>query len=124
MGLLEMSVSVINFLNAKLAIESQKRQAEINSWRPKTEEFARNLNGLVDNYDIDKINQATLLLAKAIDVLAGAGPAIVDINEQHRRAQNLMQSVIRSRLNLNESSIRILSDHKILNKTELEELKH
>ena len=117
-----MSVSVINFLSAKIAIEAQKRQAESNAWRPKTEEFARNLNGLVQNYEIDKVNQATLLLAKAIDVLAQAGPITLDLDEQHKRAQNLMQSVIRSRLSLNQTAIRILSSDNTMKRSDFEEI--
>jgi hypothetical protein len=104
-----MSVSVINFTNAKLALQAQKEREKGDFLREKTKDFAFQLNNLVSDFHIDPVHQATLLMAKAIDVLVTAGPVPANLDEQHARAKNLLQSVIRARTDLMEKSVRIVS---------------
>ena len=48
-------------------------------------------------------------MAKAIDVLAVAGPVPSSVHDQHARASNLLQSVFRARTEMLEKSVRIIS---------------
>ena len=76
--------------------------------RSQTLKFTNNINALVAEFPIDPVHQATLLMAKAIDVLAAAGPVPSTVEEQHKRSENLLQSVMRARGDLMEKSVRIL----------------
>lgn len=108
-GVLTMSVSIINFTNAKLALETKKFKENTNSWRPKTEQFASYLSDITANSDIDPVHKATLMMAKAIDVLATAGPVPSSIDEQNARSANLLQTIFQARKNTLEKSVRIYS---------------
>ena len=116
-----MTVSVINFNNAKIALHTKKNAAKTHNQREKTKEFAFEVNSLVSNFNIDPVHQATLLMAKAIDVLVSAGPVPANLEEQHARAKNLLQSVMNARHNLLEKSVRIISTTDIYFKTAGEE---
>ena len=104
-----MSVSVIDFQNAILALESKKNIEIGQSVRKKTQEFAFQINKLSSEYNIDPVHQATLFMAKAIDVIVNAGPLPADLDEQHARAKNLLQSVIRARSEGFKENVRIIS---------------
>jgi hypothetical protein len=112
-GFWKMSVSVINFNAAKQALQTKKDIDKSAVAREKTKDFAFQINNLVAEYSIDPVHQATLLMAKAIDVLVTAGPVPANIDEQHARAKNLLHSVMSARSNLLEKSVRIVSPSAI-----------
>lgn len=104
-----MGASVVNFSDLKarkLAQNSERKQIQ---WRQQTLEFANKLNEISNTHHIDPVHQATLLMAKAIDVLALAGPVPSSVSDQHARAGNLLQSVFRARKDLLEKSVKIIS---------------
>ena len=117
-----MSVSVINFHNAKLALQNKKYVENGKYVHEKTKDFAFQINKLAADYNIDPIHQATLLMAKAIDVIVTAGPVPANLDEQHARAKNLLQSVIRARSDLMEKSVRVLSPQSLNIRASGEEL--
>ena len=102
-------MSVINFKTAKIALQIQKDREKTDFARENTKSFAFQINNIVSEFNIDPIHQATLLMAKAVDVLVTAGPVPANLDEQHARAKNLLQSVIRARTDLMEKSVRIIS---------------
>ena len=118
----KMSLNVINFNNAKLALNSKKEITKNFNNREKTKEFANEINALSSMYDIDPVHQATLLMAKAIDVLVQAGPVPADLEEQNARAKNLLQSIVRARADLMEKSVRIILPSDIYIKKEIDEV--
>ena len=104
-----MNASIVNFHEVK-AIKIAKEADDVRSKsRAQTIEFARILNQSTDEYKVDPVHQATLLMAKAIDVLAVAGPVPSSVHDQHARASNLLQSVFRARADMLEKSVRIIS---------------
>jgi len=112
-----MNSTIVNFMNAKVALKEKDFLEKQSLTRQKTHKFAFEVNSLVANYDIDPIHQATLLMAKAIDVLATAGPVPSKTDEQHARAKNLLQSVITARTNLKTANVRIISNKTFNTKT-------
>jgi hypothetical protein len=108
-----MNSSIINFIDAKNSYYSQKDREKSVLAKKNTEDFAFKLNSLVCEFNIDPVHQATLLMAKSIDVLVTAGPVPANLDEQHARAKNLLQSIIRSRSELIEKSVRIVTSEDI-----------
>ena len=104
-----MSATVVNFVQARANRITEASVAATNLNRKITMDFARFLNDSVAQHSIDPVHQATLLMAKAIDVLAVAGPVPSSVHDQHARASNLLQSVFRARTEMLEKSVRIIS---------------
>ena len=104
-----MSATVVNFVQARANRITEASEAVAYQNRQITMEFARLLNDSVAQYAVDPVHQATLLMAKAIDVLSVAGPVPSSVHDQHARASNLLQSVFRARNNMFEKSVRIIS---------------
>lgn len=104
-----MSASVVNLVKARANKIAEASRIAAQQNRETTEQFARLLNDSVSHYNIDPVHQATLLMAKAIDVLAAAGHVPNSIEDQHCRADNLLHSVFRARHDLLEKSVRIVS---------------
>jgi len=104
-----MSAAVINLVQARANKIAEASSIAAQQTRETTVQFARLLNDSVDQYSIDPVHQATLLMAKAIDVLAAAGPVPSSIEEQNCRADNLLHSVFRARNDLLEKSVRIVT---------------
>ena len=109
-----MNASIVNFNEAKTIRIAKQAEDMLTQSRAQTVEFANFLNKAADDYKIDPVHQATLLMAKAIDVLSLAGPVPSSIQDQHARASNLLQSVFRARTNMLEKSVRIISADNIL----------
>ena len=118
-----MSNSVINFFDAKIARNEKANLKFSEQSKKQTLNFACNINNLVEDCKIDPVHQATLLMAKAIDILASAGPVPLNLEEQHNRALNLLHSVINARGNLMEKSVRILYSGEVGKKIPFGELK-
>ena len=108
-----MSNSVINLLEVKRSRKANLENKKMNISKDLTLKFATNINLIVSDFPIDPIHQATLLMAKAIDVLAMAGPVPSTIDDQHKRSENLLRSVMTARSNLMEKSVRILYSEDI-----------
>ena len=108
-----MSASIVNFSDLKVRNLTQKAEHEHRKWRQQTVDFARHLNDLPGSQQIDPVHQATLLMAKAIDVLSQAGPVPSSIDDQHARAGNLLHSVFRARKDMLEKSVRIICAENI-----------
>jgi hypothetical protein len=104
-----MCTVIVNFEQARANKLAEASTAANLQNRQTTMDFARLLNDSVDQYPIDPIHQATLLMAKAIDVLTVAGPVPCTVNDQHARASNLLHSVFRARAEMLEKSVRIIS---------------
>ena len=104
-----MSAAVVNLVQARAEKIAEASRLAAQQTRESTVQFARLLNDSVDQYKIDPVHQATLLMAKAIDVLAAAGPVPSSIEDQHCRADNLLHSVFRARRDLLEKSVRIVT---------------
>ena len=105
-----MSCVVINFSQAKLAIDARINKTQNDSWRPKTLKFVENLSYIVSDADIDPLHKATLLMAKAVDVLSHIGPLTNSVEEENIRAKQLLHSITVARLKSIEPSVRIISD--------------
>ena len=104
-----MSAAVINLVQARAEKVAEASRLAAKQSRETTVQFARLLNDSVDQHQIDPVHQATLLMAKAIDVLAAAGPVPSTLQDQHCRADNLLHSVFRARRDLLEKSVRIVT---------------
>ena len=104
-----MTAKIVNFTQARANKISQATAASVVQNRQITIDFARHLNETVAKYTVDPVHQATLLMAKAIDVLSVAGPVPCSVHDQHARASNLLQSVFRARTDMFEKSVRIIS---------------
>lgn len=109
-----MNSAILNFEQARAKKIAETSMAAAQQNRQTTMEFARLLNDSVDEYSIDPVHQATLLMAKAIDVLTVAGPVPSTVQEQHARASNLLHSVFRARADMLEKSVRIISADKLM----------
>jgi hypothetical protein len=108
-----MSANILNFEVAranKLRLTSLSPKSQI---RQSTVIFARILNETVSQHTIDPVHQATLLMAKAVDIIGVAGPVTCSLQEQHARASNLLQFVFRARNDMLEKSVRIVSAENI-----------
>ena len=104
-----MGANIVNFAQERANRLNGANAAASLKNRHITLEFATLLNESVAQYSIDPVHQATLLMAKAIDVLSVAGPVPCSVDDQHARASNLLQSVFRARTDLFEKSVRIIS---------------
>ena len=104
-----MNATVVNFIQARANKINETSLAAAHQNRQKTVNFSRVINESVAHYPIDPVHQATLLMAKAIDVLSIAGPVPSSLQDQHARASNLLQSVFRARTEMLEKSVRIIS---------------
>ena len=105
----EMGASIVNFNHIKARKLAQTSEHKQIQWRQQTLEFANKINEISANHQIDPVHQATLLMAKAVDVLALAGPVPSSVADQHARAGNLLQSIFRARKDLLDKSVRIIS---------------
>jgi hypothetical protein len=108
-----MSANVVNFAEKrsvllKKGVEYSRQQNQL-----KTLKFANYLNVTVENTEIDPVHKATLLIAKAIDVLSLAGPVPCGVDDQHARATNLLQSIFRARRDIIEKSVRIITPNNV-----------
>ena len=112
--MLVMCAAVVNFEQARANKIAEASMAAAQQNRQTTMDFARLLNDSVDQYAIDPVHQATLLMAKAIDVLTVAGPVPSTVNDQHARASNLLHSVFRARADMLEKSVRIISADSLM----------
>ena len=108
-----MSAAIYNFVQARTDKMTVKSQVIAQKNRETTMQFAQILNDCVNQYGIDPVHQATLLMAKAIDVLSVAGPVPSSVDEHHARASNLLQSVFRARADMLGKSVRIISAESI-----------
>ena len=109
-----MCAAIVNFEQARATKLAETSMAAVQQNRQTTMDFARLLNDSVDQYAIDPVHQATLLMAKAIDVLTVAGPVPSTVNDQHARASNLLHSVFRARADMLEKSVRIISAESLI----------
>ena len=109
-----MCAAVVNFEQARANKIAEASMASAQQNHQTTMDFARLLNDSVDQYAIDPVHQATLLMAKAIDVLTVAGPVPSTVNDQHARASNLLHSVFRARADMLEKSVRIISADSLM----------
>lgn len=109
-----MCAAIVNFEQARATKLAEASMAASQQNRQTTMDFARLLNDSVDQYAIDPVHQATLLMAKAIDVLTVAGPVPSTVNDQHARASNLLHSVFRARADMLEKSVRIISAESLI----------
>lgn len=105
----KMKTNVVNFAEKrsvllKKHVDYARRKNHLN-----TINFANFLNKMAAQTEIDPVHQATLLMAKAVDVLALAGPVPSSVADQHARAGNLLQSIFRARKDLFDKSVRIIS---------------
>ena len=105
----EMGASIVNFNDIKARKLAQTSEHKQIQWRQQTLEFANKINEISANHQIDPVHQATLLMAKAVDLLALAGPVPSSVADQHARAGNLLQSIFRARKDLLDKSVRIIS---------------
>ena len=104
-----MNASIVNFHEVKAFKQAKHNEYVLNNSRKNTLDFAKELNNITTEYNVDPVHQATLLMAKAVDVLTQAGPVPSSIETQHHRAENLLQSVFRARHELLEKNVRIIS---------------
>ena len=109
-----MSAAVVNLIEARALKNAEGLRLAAAQTRETTVQFARFLNDSVDEYSIDPVHQATLLMAKAIDVLTVAGPVPSTVHDQHARASNLLHSVFRARADILEKSVRIISADSLM----------
>ena len=105
-----MNSVVINFSQAKLALKAKNQLALNDAWRANTLSFVENLTNLVAETEIDPLHKATLLMAKAVDVLSAAGPVPNSVDEENLRAKQLLHTISLARVKNYEPSVRIISD--------------